>query len=212
MVGPPQKVHYSTMPNGIPLEQAVGKQRLRPGSGILAIKVSTDGPTRVLQITDAQSKNFPQVARMDSGDLVYINETGASFTTVLSSQKEKNDSTSTNDYKVEEFQVLVMLNGLGLSIISLNEELVYSLLSNVVLDFNSSSKTRTLDCSVRDIQIDNQLSKAQCPVVMYVSSQNKHDETRHLPAIQISAHQLRSPNLNAYIFKVILSDNLLILK
>lgn len=44
------------MENGVPLEQAISRQRLRPGSGVLAVKVDTDGPTRVLQITDVHSK------------------------------------------------------------------------------------------------------------------------------------------------------------
>lgn len=55
-MGPPQLVHYGTMENGVPLEQAISRQRLRPGSGVLAVKVDTDGPTRVLQITDVHSK------------------------------------------------------------------------------------------------------------------------------------------------------------
>lgn len=37
---------------GVPLEQLVSRQRLRPGSGYLTVKVLTDGPTRVLQVTD----------------------------------------------------------------------------------------------------------------------------------------------------------------
>lgn len=56
VLGPPQNVQYETMPNGILVEQAVGRQKLRPGSGLLAIKVVMDGPTRVLQITDVQNK------------------------------------------------------------------------------------------------------------------------------------------------------------
>lgn len=43
-------------PNGIPVEQAVCRQRLRPGSGFLAVNVITDGPTRVLEITDVKEK------------------------------------------------------------------------------------------------------------------------------------------------------------
>ena len=53
-------VHYDTMPNGVPLEQAICRQRLRPGSGLLAVKVDTDGPTRVLQIIDVHMKASTQ--------------------------------------------------------------------------------------------------------------------------------------------------------
>lgn len=56
VLGPPQLVQYGTMANGVAVEQAVSRQRLRPGSGLLSVRVVTDGPTRVLQITDVHSK------------------------------------------------------------------------------------------------------------------------------------------------------------
>jgi len=37
-------------------EQRVGRQKLRPGSGFLSIRVTTDGPTRVLQILDIKER------------------------------------------------------------------------------------------------------------------------------------------------------------
>ena len=36
----------------VPVEMQVSRQRMRPGSGLISVKVITDGPTRVLQITD----------------------------------------------------------------------------------------------------------------------------------------------------------------
>ncbi len=36
----------------LPPEMRISRQKLRPGSGVLSVKVVTDGPTRVLQITD----------------------------------------------------------------------------------------------------------------------------------------------------------------
>lgn len=44
---------------GVPLEQLVSRQRLRPGSGYLTVKVLTDGPTRVLQVTDIKDSVRP---------------------------------------------------------------------------------------------------------------------------------------------------------
>lgn len=40
----------------VPIEQAVGKQRMRPGSGLLAVELTTDGPTRVVRITDMKQR------------------------------------------------------------------------------------------------------------------------------------------------------------
>ena len=42
--------------NPPPIEQRVSRQRLRPGSGFLSIRVTTDGPTRVLQILDIKER------------------------------------------------------------------------------------------------------------------------------------------------------------
>lgn len=38
------------------VEQRVGRQKLRPGSGFLSVRVTTDGPTRVLQILDIKER------------------------------------------------------------------------------------------------------------------------------------------------------------
>ncbi|KAF2344109.1 hypothetical protein FHG87_025135, partial [Trinorchestia longiramus] len=56
VLGPSQSVEYSRVGSDVPIEQAVSRQRLRPGSGVLALCVITDGPTRVLQITDLNNK------------------------------------------------------------------------------------------------------------------------------------------------------------
>lgn len=42
--------------NPLPIEQRVGRQRLRPGSGYLSVRVTTDGPTRVLQVLDIKER------------------------------------------------------------------------------------------------------------------------------------------------------------
>ena len=53
VLGPTQPlVLERTTDGGAPVEQAISRQRMRPGSGSLGLCVSTDGPTRVLQILD----------------------------------------------------------------------------------------------------------------------------------------------------------------
>ena len=56
VLGPIDKRAVVTLDNGVPAEQAISRQRLRPGSGFLEVKVTTDGPTRVLQIKDQAHK------------------------------------------------------------------------------------------------------------------------------------------------------------
>ncbi|KAK7078970.1 Vacuolar protein sorting-associated protein 13D [Halocaridina rubra] len=201
VLGPPQLVYYDTMPTGVPLEQAISRQRLRPGSGVLAVRVDTDGPTRVLQITDVQSKNANLVARTESGDWVSIMEEGGTTTI----KKTSSGTLLSKDVaKLQEVQIqLKIKGGIGISVIqrSSPEELIYIRLSDIIFDYQSTLLHRTVDCSIKDIQVDNQLLTAQCPVVLYVTPQNKSDDTRYLPAIYFFAHQLKSSCTNAYIYK-----------
>nr|XP_045619802.1 vacuolar protein sorting-associated protein 13D-like isoform X1 [Procambarus clarkii]XP_045619809.1 vacuolar protein sorting-associated protein 13D-like isoform X1 [Procambarus clarkii] len=201
VLGPPQLVHYGTMGNGVPLEQAISRQRLRPGSGTLAVKVDTDGPTRVLQITDIHSKGVSLVARTESGDWVSLSEEGGTTTIKKTSGRSKQTG---NGSSIKEVQIQLKIHGgLGLSVIQQTppQELIYAKLSDIVFEYQSSLLHRTVDCSVRDIQVDNQLQGAQCAVVLYVTPQSKSDETRHLPAMYLTAHQILSSCTNAYIFK-----------
>lgn len=46
---------YPKKTEAVPLHMLVSRQRLRPGSGCLAVHIRMDGPTRVLQISDIQS-------------------------------------------------------------------------------------------------------------------------------------------------------------
>ena len=49
-------VTHERTAEGIPIEQAICRKKLRPGSGFLSVSITTDGPTRVLQIADSKSK------------------------------------------------------------------------------------------------------------------------------------------------------------
>ena len=85
------------------------------------------------------------------------------------------------------------------------EELLYVALHNIIVEYNSLTGTgQTIDGSVQNIQIDNQLVDApnDAQVVLYVTPQLKTDETAKLPAIQFRAQRLPSHNYNAHIFKV----------
>ena len=44
--------------NRVPDHQLIGRLKHTPGSGILSLKCSSDGPTRVLTITDENKKVF----------------------------------------------------------------------------------------------------------------------------------------------------------
>ena len=104
-----------------------------------------------------------------------------------------------------EFQLIASIkSGIGLSLVSREpaEELLYLFMSNVLVEYQTSSRQTVLDGSIQSIQIDNQLFEAQTPVVMFVSPTNKNDEYRHMPAVHFaSCKSNNSSTENAEIYK-----------
>lgn len=92
--------------------------------------------------------------------------------------------------------------GLGLSIVSRRpvEELFFARLAGICLELVQTPANTTLDLSVEDIQIDNQLFEAQCTSVLYVTRLARV-ESEHRPAIHVVAEKLKSRNQNAEIYK-----------
>ena len=56
VLGPSLPITHERTADGIPVEQALCRKRLRPGSGFISVSITTDGPTRVLQIADSKCK------------------------------------------------------------------------------------------------------------------------------------------------------------
>ena len=67
-LGPMPLVSVQRTSTGVPVEQALARQRLRPGSGFLGVRVTTDGPTRVLQVTDLKQPKEKSYARAEEPD------------------------------------------------------------------------------------------------------------------------------------------------
>lgn len=64
VLGPPQPICHQKTEDGVPVEQAVSLQKLRPGSGILSLRVHADGPTRVLEVTDRNLRVIKDAKRL----------------------------------------------------------------------------------------------------------------------------------------------------
>ena len=64
-----------------------------------------------------------------------------------------------------------LATGLGLSLISSKpaEELIFSRFAGIKLDFVDTPASKSLELSIDDVQIDNQLFEAQCTSVLYIS-------------------------------------------
>ncbi|XP_032690797.1 vacuolar protein sorting-associated protein 13D isoform X2 [Odontomachus brunneus] len=174
-----------------PVEQRVGRQKLRPGSGFLTIRVTTDGPTRVLQALDIKERH-KMFALLEERDWSHI--AVSHRPTQIDADIKKLDSRELN-------LKLDLPAGLGLSIVSQRpvEELLFARLAEISLNLIRTPLSTTLDLSVADVQIDNQLFEAQCTSVLFVTRPSRTDDER--PALHIAAEKQRSKNQNAEIYK-----------
>ena len=70
-------------------------------------------------------------------------------------------------YKEDLPQVgIAIAGGVGVSLVSPPRELVYGLLKGILVDFSSSPSVRTLDATVKDIQVGGCLQKIDLFKVM----------------------------------------------
>ncbi|XP_071050524.1 intermembrane lipid transfer protein Vps13D isoform X2 [Onthophagus taurus] len=195
VLGLPQPVCHRTMQNGVPLEQAVSRQRMRPGSGFLDVEISTDGPTKVLSISDKKDQRH-KFAVSDEGDWSSIAPKQRPGVVKTSEDIEKKES--------KEFRLTVKLAGLGISLISRKppEELLFTKFSKIVSEILFMDTKKRFCISVEDIQIDNQLLDASTPVVLHVTRTNSrmHGDL-NLPTLDVVAEMLPILNENAVIFK-----------
>ena len=203
VLGPAPSIWLGRTENGVPSEQAVSRQKLRPGSGFLGVKVVTDGPTRVLQIHDLQQNREKSFARTEGQDWT---DSKRPWIVTDEGRARKKQEIKVQQDKLDELQVVFILKGgIGVSLVSRDppEELVYICLTNIVIDYQSLPSTQLLDGSIQSFQVDSQVAESTMPSVLYVSPSSKSDEARHLPAIHfsISRNPPTTSNPNAEIFK-----------
>ncbi|XP_039079085.1 vacuolar protein sorting-associated protein 13D isoform X4 [Hyaena hyaena] len=172
----------------VPPEQQFINQKMRPGSGMLSIRVIPDGPTRALQITDfSQRKSDRSSYEVDELPV-----------TEQEVQKLKNPDTE------QELEVLVKLEGgIGLSLINkVPEELVFASLTGISVHYTQLATSHMLELSIQDVQVDNQLIGTTQPFMLYVtplSNENEVIETG--PAVQVNAVKFPSKSALTNIYK-----------
>ncbi|CAH1134889.1 unnamed protein product [Ceutorhynchus assimilis] len=191
VLGLPLPICHKLTDKGVPLEQAVEFQRLRPGSGTLSVKISMDGPTQVITIKDVQETR------------TYALPDDREWGTISQRPKLSLPDETINTGK-NELQFNLDLKGIGISVVCRKapEELLYAHFSNIISETVITSDCKQFCVSVRDIQIDNQLLDATVPVVLYVTPPRTSDEaTDFLPAIDLKSEIQPQLNENAVIFK-----------
>ena len=144
----PQPICHMTTESGIPLEQAISRQRLRPGSGFLDVEIITDGPTKVLKIWDKKEKDTYSLSNSRHNN--HIANQQSLLLTDYDDQYKKHD---------KEYQFMICLAGLGVSLISRKpvQELLFAHLKNIVGETYLTAEKKKFCISVENIQIDNQV-------------------------------------------------------
>ncbi|KAF6112219.1 vacuolar protein sorting 13-like protein D [Phyllostomus discolor] len=172
----------------VPPEQQFINQKMRPGSGVLSVRVIPDGPTRALQITDfSQRKSDRSSYEMDELPV-----------TEQELQKLKNPDTE------QELEVLVKLEGgVGLSLINkVPEELVFASLTGINVHYTQLATSHMLELSIQDVQVDNQLIGTTQPFMLYVTPlSNENEVVETGPAVQVNAVKLPSKSALTNIYK-----------
>lgn len=181
----------------VPIEQAIRRDKLRPGSGFLSVSVCMDGPIKTIQIRDVKATepisltldpSWKHVSNMLATDH-HASPTSESTTALKS---------------IHELHVkLEVTKGIGLSVVSKQpqEEIAFVTLENISMEGIATHSVRSLDLSVGDIQIDNQLFETQCPVALFTTKNFESPNRQRLPALHLNIKLLPSPNINAIIFE-----------
>ena len=200
-LGPMPLVSVQRTSTGVPVEQALARQRLRPGSGFLGVRVTTDGPTRVLQVTDLKQPKEKSYARAEEPDWL---ETKKPW--LVTAEVGGRKSSEAREERKGELQLVLQLKGgLGISLVNKEpgEELVYCCMTNIVIDYQSLPDAQLLDGSVQSIQVDNQTGDCSLHTILYVSPSSKTDDSRHLPSIHFAINRTpaTTSNPNAEIFR-----------
>lgn len=183
---------------GVPFEQAIERQKMRPGSGCLSINFRMDGPIKTLQIKDV---------KFNSDLTLAVDPCWRHVSHILpNSYLPENNEETTTEKSIDEYHInLNLVKGIGVSLVSRRpyEELAYVSFEDIQTEIINTPVIKSLDLSVRDVQIDNQLLETSCPVFLY-TIKNSSDALveEKLPALQFNMKVLSSPNKNAVIFEV----------
>ncbi|XP_029434245.1 vacuolar protein sorting-associated protein 13D isoform X2 [Rhinatrema bivittatum] len=170
----------------VPPQQQFVNQKMRPGSGVLSVRVIPDGPTRVLQVTDFNHRRND----LSSGELDELVE--------LDLRKLRNPD------QEQELEVLVKLDsGIGLSLINkVPEELVFVSFTGINVHYIQLAPSRVLELSIQDVQVDNQLIGTTQPAMLFVTPRSTDSEVAEMgPAVQLNAVKFPSKNALTDLYK-----------
>ncbi|XP_018408139.1 PREDICTED: vacuolar protein sorting-associated protein 13D [Nanorana parkeri] len=172
----------------VPKEQQFINQKMRPGSGVLSVRVIPDGPTRVLQITDVSQRRNNLSIEMDELAQLELRK----FKSLDADQ---------------ELEIMVKLQeGIGISLINkVPEELVFASLMGIDVHYTHLAANQVLELNIQNVQADNQLIGTTQPAMLYVTPKTiDSSEMDSGPAIQVNAMKVPSKNALSDLYKHLL--------
>ncbi|XP_063799608.1 intermembrane lipid transfer protein VPS13D isoform X1 [Pseudophryne corroboree] len=173
----------------VPKEQQFINQKMRPGSGVLSVRVIPDGPTRVLQITDFRQRRSERLSN-EMDELAQ-----------LEMRKFKSPD------QEQELEVIIKLQeGIGISLINkVPEELVFASFTGINVHYTHLAANQVLELNVQNVQVDNQLIGTTQSIMLFVTPKSiESEELESGPAIQINAMKVPSKNALTDLYKHLL--------
>lgn len=155
--GPPESTVTKAT---IPKEQAISKQKMRKGSGVLNVSILADGPSRVLRIKDNQLTangrhlNLVHFNTNNNHNNYFMNgQFGAQLNDLIQPQPETQSFLMRLLNKIE-LELNLHICSVGLSIISKhNEEIIFLFMKKIILELICNPAECRLNCVVEDLQV-----------------------------------------------------------
>ncbi|CAN2388149.1 Vacuolar protein sorting 13 homolog D (S. cerevisiae) [Pristimantis euphronides] len=186
VLGPDASIEHM---GSVPKEQQFINQKMRPGSGILSVRVIPDGPTRVLQITDFQQRRAER----------------------LSNEIDDLGQVEVKKFKCleleQELEIIVKLqDGIGISLNNkVPEELVFASFRGINIHYMHQASNQVLELHIQNVQVDNQLIGTTQPAMLFVTPKSiETEEMESGPSIQVNAMKVPSKNALTDLYKHLL--------
>lgn len=166
VMGPVEKstTFSDATPISIPRTQAVLRQKMRKGSGVLNVSIQADGPSRVLRIRDQQnSANGRHLRQLAAVHTSYGSPIGmGQFGVERSSDVQGSSATVASNsesalvrlLKATELELSVHIDSLGVSVINAaNEEIIYLFMRRILLETTLNPAECRLRAVVMNLQV-----------------------------------------------------------
>ena len=188
LVANPKNMYTLKESKSLPPNHHIRILKCKPGSGVLSVKIYTKGPSNIVRITDDNcvyhhlnisplNWNIPEVQVNPITKLLQDEEAfGSPFEFILSCQLSK---------------------GVGLSLVSNGEEIVFTSFDKVTAIYKRTNKSELFQFSLDDIQVDSQIAETHTTAIFYVED----NEDNLKPAFSVSCERQFDSSPGYYLFK-----------